>query len=446
MAGRSDSTAGNGIARRSVLRAAGTGAAVLGGGSLLEACGSGIKGTGSSASTGEINIGFIHPATGSLAGFASGDNWVVSQIRATSAYKNGFKVGGKTYKVNIIPADTQSNSARASQLATQLIQQNHVDMICVTSTPETVNPVTQVCETAGSPCNATNIPWQSWYASLGGNPVKPTKTFEYCTVYFFGLGDLVSCFLPMWKRISTDKVIGFMYPNDSDGNAFRAVLPTAAKAVGYKIVDPAAYTDGTSDFSSMISTFKSSGVEIYTNAPLPPDFNAMWKQSAQQGFKPKLATVAKVLLFPADTVALGSLVENVATDSFWGPWLHSSSSLTGQTAKQLTDAFQTDTGNQWVQTLGGTYALFEVAKEAFEAASDPHDHKDVAKALHSVNYSGMAGAINFSTGPAPGVSVIKPLGAQWKKGTGKYPWELQVVDNSNDPSVSTTADLKPTNA
>jgi branched-chain amino acid transport system substrate-binding protein len=172
----------------------------------------------------------------------------------------------------------------------------------------------------------------------------------------------------------------------------------------------------------------------------------MWKQSAQQGFKPKLATVAKVLLFPADTVALGSLVENVATDSFWGPWLHSSSSLTGQTAKQLTDAFQTDTGNQWVQTLGGTYALFEVAKEAFEAASDPHDHKNVAKAMHSVNYSGMAGTINFSTGPAPGVSVIKPLGAQWKKGTGKYPWELQVVDNSNDPSVSTTADLKPTNA
>jgi branched-chain amino acid transport system substrate-binding protein len=31
--------------------------------------------------------------------------------------------------------------------------------------------------------------------------------------------------------------------------------------------------------------------------------------------------VAKVLLFPADTVALGPLVSNVATDSWWGPYM-----------------------------------------------------------------------------------------------------------------------------
>jgi len=42
----------------------------------------------------------------------------------------------------------------------------------------------------------------------------------------------------------------------------------------------------------------------------------MWKQSVQQGFKPTLATVAKVLLFPTDAYALGSLAYNVATDTW----------------------------------------------------------------------------------------------------------------------------------
>ena len=45
----------------------------------------------------------------------------------------------------------------------------------------------------------------------------------------------------------------------------------------------------------------------------------MWTQSLQQGFKPKLATVAKVLLFPTDAYAMGSKVYNIATDAWWVP-------------------------------------------------------------------------------------------------------------------------------
>jgi hypothetical protein len=35
---------------------------------------------------------------------------------------------------------------------------------------------------------------------------------------------------------------------------------------------------------------------------------------------------------------------------------------------------------------------------------------------------------------------------QWQKGTGQFPFEMQVVDNSLNPDVATTADLHPTNA
>src|ERR1700733_8945627 len=109
----SDQTAqsDSGISRRGLLRAAGASAAVVGGGGLLEACSSSIKGASSSStssssaaaggSTQPIVIGFIHPLTGPLGEFGTSDNWIVSTIQATSQFKNGIKVGGKSYPVTI---------------------------------------------------------------------------------------------------------------------------------------------------------------------------------------------------------------------------------------------------------------------------------------------------------------------------------------------------------
>ncbi len=432
------------IGRRTVLRGLGAGVLGAGAGGILGACGSGIKGSGGSAPGGKITIGFITPLTGNLAGFASGDNFVLGTIRGSSAYTGGFRVGGKKYTVDIVVADSQSDPNRASQVARQLILQNHVDMILTTSTPETTNPVAGVCQAQGMPCLSTVVPWESWYAGLGGNPQQPAKKFQYTTMFFFGLKEFQGCFAPMWNRVHTNKIIACQYPNDADGNAFRGGFIPLIKSSGYTALDGGAYTDLTTDYSAMISKFKSKNAEVFSNCPLPPDFNTFWKQASQQGWKPKIATVAKVLLFPADTVALGSLVNNIATDSWWGPYRPDKSSLTGQSAAELAAAYEASTGSQWVQSIGSTYSLFEVAKEAFTAVSDPHDRAAVASALHSVSYTGMCGPLDFASGPAPGVGIIKPVGVQWKKGA-KFPYEMQVVDNSLDPTVPITAKLEPTN-
>ncbi len=435
------------VTRRSLLKGIGFGAVAAGAGGVLAACGSGIKGAGSSSS-GTINIGFITPLTGQLAGFASGDNFVLSQIRQSSVYKSGLKIGGKTYKININVQDSQSSPTRAAQVAQQLIL-NHADLILTTSTPETTNPVAAACQKAGTPCLSTVVPWESWYAGLGGDPLKPTTDFKYVSMFFFGLKEFQGCFVPMWNRIHTNKVVACQYPNDSDGTAFREGFEPLIKASGYKVVDGGPYADQTADFTSMISLFKSKHSEVFSNCPLPPDFNTFWKQASQQGFKPKIATVAKVLLFPADCVALGAtLVNNIATDSWWGPYMPYTSSLANLSAAQLAADYQAASGNQWLQSLGSSYSLFEVAKEAFSAVSDPHDKAEVASALHKVSYAGMCGPINFGNGPAPGVGIIPPVGVQWKAqpAGSKYPVEMKVVDNSLNTSVKVQANLEPTNA
>ena len=407
-----------------------------------------VKGSQTASATNTITIGYIAPFTGSLSGFASGDKFVINTIRATKAYANGFTVGGRKYAVNIVVADSQSNPSRASDLARQLILNNNADLLLTSSTPETVNPVAVVAQTEGVPCAATNDPWESWYAGLGGDPASPTLALQYCTLFFFGFKQFQGCFVPMWNRMSaSSKNVACQYPNDADGNAFRAGFIPLISTSGYHPVNGGAYADGTTDYTSMITKFKNTDAQYFSNSPLPPDFNIFWKQAHQQGWRPKLATVAKVLLFPADTVALGPLVRNIATDSWWGPYMPNKSSLDGMSASALANAFQAQTGNQWVQSIGSTYSLFEVAHHTFtRGVSDPHDKQEVASALHKVRYSGMCGTLNFADGPAPGVAIINPVGVQWKETSGKYPFEMKVVNNSLNKAVKIEDNLEPTNA
>jgi branched-chain amino acid transport system substrate-binding protein len=436
------------VSRRTFLKGVGLGAAGLSLAGILEACAANASpsagASGGGASAGKITIGFVTPQTGPLAGFASGDSFIVDRIRATDAYAKGFKVGSKTYDVEIVVKDTQSDPNRASQVAQDLILQSKADLVLTTSTPETTNPVAQICEAQGVPCLSTVVPWQAWFFGRQADPKNP-KPFKYTTMFFFGVESFAGCFIPMWNRIQTDKVVAGMFPNDDDGNAFRGAWPDAIAQAGYTWVDGGAYPDGTTDFTAMLSTFKSKKADIFINAPLPPDFNTFWKQAAQQGYKPKLATVAKVLLFPADTDALGDLVNNIATDCWWGPFMPYKSSLTGETSQALADAYQAASGKQWLQSLGSTYSLFEVAQAAMAAVDDPHDKKAVAAALGKVSYSGICGPLDFTKGPQPGIGMMRPLGVQWRKGT-KFPWEMVVVDNSLNPDVPVGGDLLPTNA
>jgi branched-chain amino acid transport system substrate-binding protein len=435
-----------GVSRRGLFRAAGVGAAVLGGGSLLEACSSGTKGATTNKT---ITIGWIHPLTGTLAGFGAPDHWVISQIRQTTPYKNGFKIGGTTYDVVIKSYDTQSSSTRAGDLAKQAIQQDNVDMLFASSTPETVNAVASQAETLGTPLVCSNIPWESWYLNLGGNPQKPTLKPQHTVMYFLGAEHLVQCFIPMWNRIGAkygdNHLVAAAFPDDSDGNAFRAVFPLIAKSAGYKFVLSSAYRDELTNYSPMISQFKSSGAGFFTNVLPPPDFATMWTQSLQQGFKPKLATVAKVLLFPGDAYEMGNKVHNVATDSWWVPSLPWHSSFTQQSCQELADAY-TAAGNGQPNANISNYTLFEIAYKAFTSVNDPHNKAEVATALHSVVIpDAVAGPMDFtsSKNPAPGVVITPPVGIQWQKGT-KYPLEAVVVDNSLLPQAKITGELQPT--
>lgn len=425
------------FSRRTLLRAGAAGVGAAGVAGLLTACG-GLKGPAVSTND-TLKIGFVSPQTGALASFASADNFVVDRIQ--SLLSKGIKTGKGKRQIKIVVKDTQSDPNRATQVTQQLITQDNVDLIVASGTPDTSNPVADAAEAAGIPNVTTIVPWEAWFNGRGG---KDGVGFEYSTMFFFGMKEFGECFFPMWEKIEpSNKHVAALWPDDTDANAFREAFGPLITKAGYNVIDGGKYNDGATDFTAQINRFKASGADLFTCAPIPPDFQTYWKQAAQQGFRPKLATVAKVMLFPSEAEALGDLSKNIATDFWWSPSHPHTSSLESTTAKQLADAYAQSTGKQWNQALGSVYSLFEIAVEAFKGASDPRDRKDVASQLHKLNYQGMSGSLDFAAGPQPGIAIQHPVGGQWRPGTD-FPWDVTIVDNSANSAVPVGGDLQPT--
>jgi branched-chain amino acid transport system substrate-binding protein len=424
-----------------------------------------------------IKIGYVSPRTGALADFAGPDAFVLKEIRASSYFAKGITIGKKKYKIEITEKDTQSLGNVAVQVTQELINSG-VDLILTSSAPETTIPVATTCEQYKVPCLSTVVPWEAYWGGFSGATISPQGAAAgtgptYNSMFFFGVPQFVGCFVPMWQRIQkTTKCnsnVAEMFPNDADGNAFRAAFGPTVGAIyptgGYSFIDGGAYTDLTTDYSSMIQTFKTgakggAACDLFINCPLPPDFQSFWTQASQQKYNPKLATVAKVMLFPTDAYALGNLSNNIATDAWFTPYSPYKSSLTGQSANAFCAAYQRSGRGQWVQSMGSTYSLFEVAIQGLKRVTNPHNRLGLAKALQTVNYDGMCGPINMNlkssnpllASPAKGIGMIMPVGVQWKPGSTdlvghkKYAWSQVVVDNSLNKHVPLNGTLEPTNA
>ncbi|MFS2176974.1 ABC transporter substrate-binding protein [Rhizobium pisi] len=393
-----------------------------------------------------IKVGFISPRTGPLGGFGETDGYVLDLAR--KALAAGLQAGGKTWKVEILDQDTQSDPSRAGQLAKDLINNKGIDLMLVVSTPETINPVADACEAAGVPCLSTVMPWEAWYFGRGAKPGAPSP-FKWTYHFGFGVGEFLKTYVSQWNLIETNKKVGVMYPNDADGNAIRAHLAPALSKAGFTIVDPGAYETGTTDFSAQIALFKQEGVEIFNSFPIPPDFAAFWRQAAQQGLTQqiKICQVAKTGLFPSDIESLGDLGVNISSAAYWHKAFPYKSTLTGVSGTELADGYEASSGKQWTQQLGASLSLLDAGFDALKASTDVKSKEAVAKAISTLKTTTIAGKVDFTSGPVANVSPGPVIGTQWVKAPegSKFALDYVATENATDPNVPVSAKLIPYN-
>ncbi len=384
-----------------------------------------------------IKIGFVTPQTGPLAVFAESDAFVLDQFRTQLA--GGLEINGQTYNVEIIVKDSQSNSNRAATVAQELMFDDEVHLITATSTPDTTNPVADQAELNEVPCLTNDTPWQPHFFGRQGDPAKG---FDWTFHFFWGLEDVISTFTGIWNQTETNKVVGALWPNDPDGNAWGSPdvgFPPVLEAQGYTLVDPGRYQVMSDDFSAQISAFKAAGVEILTGVVPPPDFATFWLQAAQQGFEPKVVTFGKALEFPQVIGSLGDRGEGLSTEVWWSPGHPYSSGFTGQSSAELAAAYEAATGNPWTMPLAFKHSLFEVAIDALKRSADPMDPASIRDALRATDYQSVVGPVNFMTGPVPNISKTPLVGGQWHIEDGKP--VLEIVENGDHPAIAKTADV-----
>jgi len=378
-----------------------------------------------------IKIGHVSPRTGPIAPFGEADPYILEQIQ--KLVEKGISNGGRTYPVQIISKDSQSSTSRASEVAAELILRDKVDLIVAASTPDTTNPVADQAEVNEIPCVTTDCPWQPYFFGRKGDPAKG---FTWTYHFFWGLEDVIGAFLALWNSAPTNKVIGGLFPNDADGNAWGDAergLPKPLEAAGYRLIDPGRYQPVNNDFTSQISAFKSAGAEIVTGNMIPPDFATFWSQAAQQGFRPKIVTIGKALLFPSVINSLGARGNGLTTEIWWTPNHPFKSGLTGQGARQLTDAYTRATQRPWTQPIGFKHALFEVAIDVLKRAKNLGDPKSILDAITATSYNSIVGPVRWAGQPVKNVSKTPLVSGQWQRKGNAF--DLVITQNETAKNI-----------
>jgi branched-chain amino acid transport system substrate-binding protein len=452
-----------GMSRRDFLKVAGTTGATVGLaaglGGLASACGSesssGASPESSAATGSEIKIGVVVPKTGALSTFTIPFGWVQEQW--VKYLGDGIVCGdGKKHKVTMITVDTQSDTNRCSQVTGDLILNEKVDMIFAAGAPDTMIPAAAQCEAFSCPGLMACGPWQPFFFSRQKDPKNP-KPFKWGYALCVGTEAMAQCYTEMWDELSTNKKVGANYSNGTDGKAWgdpKTGGPYWFKKAGYDVDETGFYVVGSQDYTKQISEYKNFGAEILTGLMTSGDFTNFWNQCLQQGLKPKACTMAMALTFAKTCQAIGPSAYGLTTEMAWHPDYPYKSSFTGQTDREIADAYEADTKTQWVSGME-VYALMEWYVHVLKTVKDPTDKELVIKGVSTAKLDTMYGPVDFTmpvnpasngvvTHPVPNCLRMPTSSAQWRKGK-KWDFEQIMVSNKFLPpgtEVSPTEEMK----
>jgi len=371
------------------------------------------------ASRDHILIGRPIPKTGPIAAFAESSPWLDDRALAEINKDGGIyiKEYGKKVPMKVLLVDTESNPTKAAETGSRLIVKDKIDMMYVSSTPATVNPVAGVCERYKVPSVSTMMPVEMF---LQGGP------YHWAFDASMSVRDASAAYLDSWEQVKTNKKVGLLAANDSDGIAWVDGAQHVLKPNGYEVIDLGRFPGGTMDFSTFINGWKKENVDILFANLAPPDFIRAWRQCHTMGFVPKICAIGRAVLFPSVVEATGDIGLGTSTEVLWHPAYPFKSSLTGYSGDVLTSAYEKESGKQWTQPMGGFYLGWEIVADVFRRAQSI-DKETIRKALADTDLDTIGGHIKFSD---KNIAVTPSGLIQWVKGK-KFKFDCKIVASGN---------------
>ena len=361
---------------------------------LLVACGLGQN----------ITIGMTVSKTGSM----NVDS--LEQYRGFELWRDqvnsagGIKAGGKSYKIQFVNYDDESNSKRVQQLYSRMVLQDNADFLFSPYSSGLTATAAVVTEQYGKIMLTTGAAEGKTY-TLGNHYLF--QMFAPATEYLKGA-------LDMLKTKDPKATVAFVYEDASFSVAVVNPAKAYAQQLGFNVVFSEAYAPNTTDFSAIIDKVISSKATVLLGGGHYADGSTLARQFYGHKVNLKMITLLVAPDSPQWT-ELGDAAAGVIVPSQWEPQSVFKAQY-GPSGADFAKAYTAKYNAPPSYESAGGYASGLILQRAIEQAGGT-DSAKVANALNATDVTTFYGRTKFSTaGNDHGLQVGHAMVlAQWQK-------------------------------
>jgi branched-chain amino acid transport system substrate-binding protein len=343
-----------------------------------------------------VRVGAPLPLTGPLAPEGVKQKQGYDLWADTANAKGGIKVGGKSYKVEIVYVDYASNTPRAVQSAERLITEDKVNFLFSPFGSGAAKAASGVSEKYGIPTVAASASsaqvYDQGYKYLFGT-FTPNDTLTE------PLADIVT------KLNGNIKRVAILARNDLFPLAIGEEMQKSAKKRNLDVVMFEKYAIGTMDHASAITQMRAARPDWVFATGYINDLILIRKQMKDLGVSAPVVTMIAGPAYKEFADAVGSLVENISSAAWWHPAVrYDGKGVFGSTANFLA-LWKKKYNEEPDYAQASAAASGEILQLGIEAAGtlDPAKVRDALAALNTETFFGR---IKF--GPTGQISSLDP--------------------------------------
>lgn len=255
-----------------------------------------------------LKVGAVAPKTGPLAGGAAVTYWpnVKLWVHDVNA-RGGLKVGDKTYTLEVIEYDDQTNPGETIKAVQRLVDQDRAQIV--------LPPYSTGLNLASAPIYARyGIPMITSTATTD----KADELSKQFPNVFISLGGaqgiatgVVEVLTQLRDRGDIGSKVAMVNVADAFGIELAGVAKPAFQAAGFEIVYESSYPLGTQDVSPVMKAVKAAAPDAFVAFSYPPDTFALTEQAQIEDLQVGAFYTAVGTSFPGYAARFGASIENV---------------------------------------------------------------------------------------------------------------------------------------
>jgi branched-chain amino acid transport system substrate-binding protein len=348
------------------------------------------------ASKKEIKLGCAISFTGSQSRsgklYRDSYDMAVEQINK----KGGVKVGSDTYQLKIVYYDDESDPTKSSKFVEKLIAEDKVDFLLGPYSSGITIPDSLVAQ-------RYKVPMIEGGGASG-------KIFSRGNKYIFGTlppaGQYFKSTLEMLKTFKpAPKTIAILYADDKFDVSVAEGTSELANEMGFNVVLHEKYAEAATDFNSILTKIKATGVEVVLVAGHTEESLNFTQQAKELNVSPKLISMT---VGPSEAdfrKSLGKDAEYIYGVASWSTQMNFIGYLFNDT-KEFIKLFKEKFNYDPDYHNASGIADVAIFKDAIERAGTL-DKEKVRAAIAATNLSTIYGRVEFSdNGQIKGTSVV----------------------------------------